>query len=51
LSKDDDNETACYKAARGVNVEIFVEVWDWGKKLQLKSEVLRNEVLLSKDKY
>jgi hypothetical protein len=26
-------------------------MWDWAKKLQLKPEEIRNEVLLSKNKY
>jgi len=49
LSKDKSKETAWHKAAESGDVELLNKLWDLAKELQLKPEVLRNEVLLSKD--
>jgi ankyrin repeat protein len=35
-------------AAANGHFELLQKLWDWGKKLQLKPEELRNEVLVSK---
>jgi len=37
--------------AGGGHVAVLEKLWDWAKELQLKPDELRNEVLLSKDKY
>ena len=51
LSKDEYNKTAWQNAAGRGEVEILEKLWDWAKKLQLKPEELRNELLLSKDEF
>jgi len=51
LSKSYFNQTAWFTAAGSGNVELIKKLWDWAKELQLKPEELRNEMLLSKDKY
>jgi hypothetical protein len=35
--------------AAGGNFKKLQKLWGWAKELQLKSEVLRNELFLSKD--
>jgi CO/xanthine dehydrogenase Mo-binding subunit len=42
---------AWHQAAEEGNFEVFMKLWNWTSELQLKPEELRNEVLLSKDKY
>ena len=49
--KDDFDQTACYMGAGIGHVELLEKQWYWAKKLQLKPEELRNELLLSKDEF
>ena len=51
LSKDDSKGTTWQKGGVGSHVEILKDLWDWAKDLQLKRKELRNELLLSKDKF
>jgi ankyrin repeat protein len=39
------------EAAERGQVEILTKQWDWAKVLQVKPEGLRNEVVVSTDKY
>jgi hypothetical protein len=51
LSKDEFNKTVWYMAEERVHVELLEKLWNFAKELQLKPDELRNEVLMSKDKY
>ena len=51
LPKNKNGNTAWLEAAVRDQFEILEKLWNWAKELQLKSEEIRNELLLSKNDF
>jgi len=47
LSKDKDDQTAWHMAATEGHIEVLETLWDWAKKLQVKPDELKKDLLLS----